>query len=60
MKKTLIFWSWLLVAVLAAAGERVALWPEGKIPDVQTQQIAATTQEVLCRILFYAAELSIL
>jgi len=31
---------------MACAGERVALWPEGKIPDYQPQQIAATTQEV--------------
>ena len=46
MKKTMILWSWLLVAVLASAGERVALWPEGKIPDFQAQQIAATTEEV--------------
>jgi acetyl esterase/lipase len=36
----------LMAAVLAFAGERVALWPEGKIPDFQPQQIAATTQEV--------------
>jgi len=34
------------VAVLAFAGERVTLWPEGKIPNFQPQQIAATTQEV--------------
>jgi len=46
MKKLLILCSWLLVAVQAFAGERVALWPEGKIPDFQTHQIAATTQEV--------------
>ena len=46
MKKLLIIYSWLLVAVSAFAGERVALWPEGKIPDFQAQQIAATTQEV--------------
>ena len=46
IKKLLILSSWLLVAVQAFAGERVALWPEGKIPDCQTQQIAATTQEV--------------
>ena len=46
MKKLFILCSCLLVAVLAFAGERVALWPEGKIPDFQTQQIAATTQEV--------------
>jgi acetyl esterase/lipase len=37
--------SWLLLAMLACAGERVALWPEGKIPNFQPQQIAATTQE---------------
>ena len=46
MKKTLILCSWLLVSILAFAGERVALWPEGKIPDFQPGQIAATTQEV--------------
>ncbi len=46
MKRTLILCSWMLVAVLAFAGERVALWPEGKIPDFQTQQIAVTTQAV--------------
>ncbi|MEI7903616.1 MAG: hypothetical protein WCK89_25545, partial [bacterium] len=45
-KRLLILCSGLLVAVQAFAGERVALWPEGKIPDFQTQQIAATTQEV--------------
>ena len=28
------------------AGERVALWPAGKIPDFQNHQIAATTKEV--------------
>ncbi|HRR34987.1 MAG TPA: alpha/beta hydrolase [Kiritimatiellia bacterium] len=28
------------------AGERVALWPDGQIPNFQPQQIAATTQEV--------------
>jgi len=37
MNKLLILCSWLLVAVQAFAGERVALWPEGKIPDFQTQ-----------------------
>lgn len=35
----------LLASVVASAGERVALWPEGKIPDFQAHQIAATTQE---------------
>ena len=46
MKKTLIVGSWILVTALACAGERVGLWPEGKIPDFQPQQIAATTQDV--------------
>ena len=45
MKKTLIVGSWILVTSLACAGERVELWSEGKIPDFQPQQIAATTQE---------------
>lgn len=44
--KTLIFGFWFFCAVLVNAGERVALWPEGKIPNFQTHQIAATTQEV--------------
>lgn len=46
MKKLIILGSWLLVAIQAFAGERVALWPEGKIPNFQTQQIAATNKEV--------------
>jgi acetyl esterase/lipase len=46
VKKLLILCSWLWIATAGIAGERVALWPEGKIPDFQRQQIAATTQEV--------------
>jgi acetyl esterase/lipase len=46
MKKWQVLGSWVLAAVLVSAGERVALWPDGKIPDFQPQQIAATTQEV--------------
>ena len=46
MKKILTVGCCLLVTAMAHAGERVGLWPEGKIPDVQPQQIAATTQEV--------------
>jgi len=46
MKRAWIFGAWFSVAVLAFAGERVTLWPEGKIPNFQPQQIAATTQEV--------------
>jgi acetyl esterase/lipase len=44
-RMTLVIGFWLMVAVLTSAGERVALWPEGKIPDYQPHQIAATTQE---------------
>lgn len=46
MNKRLIACVWLVVAALSHAAERVALWPEGKIPNFQSQQIAATTQEV--------------
>lgn len=46
MKKALLFCFGWMAAVLAFGGERVALWPEGKIPDFQAQQIAATTQEM--------------
>jgi acetyl esterase/lipase len=46
MNKTIFACTWLCVTALAAAAERVALWPEGKIPNFQPQQIAATTQEV--------------
>jgi acetyl esterase/lipase len=46
MRTTLILCFGLGVTVLASAGERAALWPEGKIPDFQPQQIAATTEEV--------------
>ncbi|MBN2785299.1 MAG: alpha/beta hydrolase, partial [Pontiellaceae bacterium] len=46
MKKMFILGSCWLFAFMAFAGERVALWPEEKIPDFQPQQIAATTQEV--------------
>lgn len=46
MKRAWILGAWFAVAVLAFAGERVTLWPEGKIPNFQPQQIAATTQEV--------------
>ena len=40
-------WMVALGAVMGVcAGERQALWPEGKIPHFQPEQIAATTQEV--------------
>jgi acetyl esterase/lipase len=46
MKRTWIVSMWIVAAALACAGERAGLWPVGKIPDFQPQQIAATTQEV--------------
>ena len=51
MKRSLSFVFCLLSSVLLAGpapwrhGERVPLWPEGKIPDFQEQQIAAMTDE---------------
>ena len=45
IKYRLILSCCFLVSVLTSAGERVALWPEGKIPDFQAHQIAATTKE---------------
>jgi len=44
-RMTFVVGYWLLVAVLASAAERVSLWPEGRIPDFQAHQIAATTRE---------------
>lgn len=46
MKKRVVLVWCLGFTLLALAGDRVALWPEGKIPDYQPQQIAATTEEV--------------
>jgi len=45
MNKRIFVGLGLLVTALACTAERVALWPEGKIPDLQPQQIAATTKE---------------
>ncbi len=45
MRNMVILCFGLGLTVLASAGERAALWPEGKIPDFQSQQIAATTEE---------------
>jgi acetyl esterase/lipase len=42
--KNILFFCGLLIATLASAGERVALWPEGEIPSFQPKQIAATAQ----------------
>ena len=35
----------LLSAAFALAGERILLWPEGKIPDFQEHQIAALRED---------------
>ena len=35
----------VLAAVMSAAAERVAIWPEGKMPDAQDHQVAAMTNE---------------
>ena len=45
MKQILVVSACWLLSVLACAGERVPLWPEGQIPNFQPQQIAARTQE---------------
>ena len=44
-KLTVIF-GFALFSILTCQAERVPLWPEGKIPNFQPQQIAATTKEV--------------
>jgi len=46
MKQILVVSACWLLSVLACAGERVPLWPEGQIPNFQPQQIAASTQAV--------------
>jgi acetyl esterase/lipase len=45
MKRFLVFGFILLSSSWAFAGERVALWTEGKIPDFQPQQVAAKKPE---------------
>ena len=49
MKKNICAVAILLSSCLAVAGlpmeGKIPLWPEGKIPDFQEQQIAATTEE---------------
>jgi hypothetical protein len=46
LKQILVVSGCWLLSVLACAGERVPLWPEGQIPNFQPQQIAARTQAV--------------
>ena len=35
-----------LLFIFSCHADRVAIWPEGKIPDFQSHQIAATNKEV--------------
>lgn len=46
MKKILALVSWLLLALQMSAADRLSIWPQGKIPNVQPQQIAATSTEM--------------
>lgn len=46
MKAVVFICLGLFLSACAFAGERLALWPEGKIPNFQAQQVAATTQEL--------------
>ncbi|MFM2197094.1 MAG: hypothetical protein RLZZ505_526 [Verrucomicrobiota bacterium] len=55
IKKLLILCSGILVAAQAFAEERVALWPQDKIPNLQAHQIAASAGEVKAKD-FKAAE----
>ena len=44
MKMTVLVFAGLVSSV-ALAGVRQAVWPEGRIPDFQEHQFAATTKE---------------
>ena len=45
MKRISLLFSLLLLSLWLGAQERVPLWPKGKMPDAQTHQIAAMTNE---------------
>ena len=45
MKRITLLFSVLLVSLWLGAQERVSIWPKGKMPDAQTHQIAAMTDE---------------
>lgn len=45
MKRIALLFSLLLLSLWLGAQERVPLWPKGKMPDAQTHQIAAMTDE---------------
>ena len=46
MKHILTLISLTLISISLSAGERQPVWPKGKMPDPQTHQIAAMTDEV--------------
>ena len=46
MKKIMIMATGVMVFSLCMAGEKMPLWPEGKIPDFQSHQYAAPSQDV--------------
>ena len=45
-KNLILILGFALFSTLACHAERVPIWPEGKIPNFQSHQIAATTKEV--------------
>ena len=45
MKRSIIIAISLMMAASVSAGDRVPLWPKGKMPDRQNHQIAAMTDE---------------
>lgn len=45
MKRLLLVVGWM-VAISAVAGDKIPLWPEGKMPLKQDNQVAAPSQEV--------------
>lgn len=46
MKKIMIMATGVMVFSLCMAGEKMPLWPEGKIPDFQSHQYATPSQDV--------------
>ena len=47
MKKAFLLLT-LFVSLSLSAWERETIWPKGKMPDAQSHQIAAMTDEVKC------------
>ena len=46
INKLILYLGIKVLLILICNAEKVPLWPEGKIPDFQPQQIAATNKEV--------------